>query len=114
LTTWFPYRKGISPFGFIHTYRTFPQKLYVDTPSELECLVFGVLRKMVQGSYMEFKLAALAEFPEACPETHEVWPDDGDGQPHRGLGDIKDPVLVKSEAVRLVGSVDQVNQVLSL
>ncbi len=62
---------------------------------------------------METEFARLAVFAETCTEGHEVRSRNGDGESHRGFRDVVDSVAVETEDVRIIGSVDEVDEVLA-
>lgn len=63
---------------------------------------------------MQLELAAFAEFSEAGPEAYKVWPRDRNAETHRRFRDIVDPVLLQTEAIWLVPSVDEMDDILAL
>lgn len=63
---------------------------------------------------MQLELAAFCEFSKAGAYTDEIWTRNGYAQTHVRLRDIVDFVLVESEAIRLIMTVHEVNQVFSL
>jgi hypothetical protein len=112
-TTWFPYRKGISPLGFIHTYNKF-LRLDMKDQSDNAYLVLGILRNVVQCGDMQLEFPTFTEFPEACTEADKIWSCNRYTQSHWWFGNIVDPVLLKSETVWLVWSVDEMYKIVAL
>jgi hypothetical protein len=63
---------------------------------------------------MQLELARFTELPETRPHAHKIRSGNRNREPHSWFRHIVNTILVKSEAVRLVGSVYEVNQVLAL
>lgn len=76
-------------------------------------LVLCMLRQIVQRRDVETELARLAKLAETRSQGHEVGTGDGDGESHRGLRDAVDAVAMQAEHVRVIGTVDEVYEVLA-
>lgn len=50
--------------------------------ARLEYLVFCVLGKIVQSSYVQLELSRLRELAKACSQADEIWLRDRDGETH--------------------------------
>lgn len=72
LTTWLPYKKGISPLGLIHTYAQ--RQLIKITTNIVKAayFIFGILCNVIKCCYVQLEFTTLAEFSKACPEADEV------------------------------------------
>ncbi|KAI3482129.1 hypothetical protein L1887_55260 [Cichorium endivia] len=76
-------------------------------------LVLCVLREVVERGDVQTELARLGKLAKARAERHEVRACDRDGQTHRRFRDVVDAVAVEAEDVRILGSVDEVHEVLA-
>lgn len=76
-------------------------------------LVLGVPCDIVKGRDVQLELAAFAELAKAGSDTDQVGSCDGETETHGGFRDIEHPVLVQTETVWLVWSVNEMNEILS-
>lgn len=58
--------------------------------------------KEVEACDMKFEFPALGELAKACPKAHEVNTGNVGGLAHEGVADVVHTVLLKSEAVLLI------------
>lgn len=84
--------------------RHFSVRLYPD-------LVLCMLGDMVECSNMEFKLPSFGELPKTRPEGEEVIASDRGRKLRNGLADVVDTVALDTEAVRIVGAVNQMGDI---
>lgn len=71
-------------------------------------LVLGVLCNVVQASDMQAELPSLCELSKADSERDQLVPSNASSLSHQLLADIVDTIPVKSKAVCLIASVNQV------
>lgn len=74
-------------------------------------LVLGMLGDMVERSNMELKLPGFGELPKTRPEGEEVIASNRGRKLRNGLADVVDTVALDTEAVRIVGAVNQMGNI---
>lgn len=76
-------------------------------------LVLCVLSQVVQCCNVHSELASLGELSKARSQGHEVWSGNRNGKSHRRFGDVVDTIAMQTEDVRVIGSVDEVDEVVA-
>lgn len=74
-------------------------------------LILCMLGNMVERSDMELELSSFGKLPKTCPKGEEVIASDRGRKLRNGLADVVDTVALDTEAVRVVGAVNQVGDI---
>lgn len=74
-------------------------------------LILRMLSDMVERSNVELELPSFGKLSKTCPEGEEIIAGDRCSKLRNGLADVVNTVALDTEAVRIVGAVNQVGDV---